>query len=181
MSTLRTNAIQTVEGKPILNSTGSIIQVVSANTGFVRQTITATTPQAITGLSATITPTSISNKILIQAMLVCSYTYVCGIHIYRNGSDLMPNHGGNSQTGGFNCYWTHYQSSQDGAGESKRSDQIFSMPIDYLDSPGTNSPLTYQIYANSGWAGASSPLYINDRNNQDMLSCSNIILTEITG
>lgn len=179
MSTLRANAIQTTSGKPLLNSTGSVIQVVSANTGFVRQSITSTTPQAITGLSASITPSSSSNKILISAMLVCSYTYVCGIHIYRNGSDLMPNHGGNNQSGGSNSYWTHYQSSQDG-GDSVRANQIFSMPIEYLDSPGTTSALTYQIYANSGWAGGSSPLYINDRVSQDMLSCSNIILMEIT-
>jgi hypothetical protein len=177
MSTLKTNAIQTVDGKPLLNSTGSVIQVVSANTGFVRQTITSTTPQAITGLSATINPTSSSNKILIQAMLVCSYTYVCGIHIYRNGSDLIPNHGETLQTGGATAYWIHYQSSQ----ETARDNQIFSMPIDYLDSPGTTSALTYQIYANSGWNGGSSSLYINDRAGQDMLSCSNIVLMEITG
>jgi hypothetical protein len=91
----------------------------------------------------------------------------------------MPNHGGNNQSGGSNCYWTHYQSSQD-SGDATRSNQIFSMPIEYLDSPGTTSTLTYQIYANSGWAGGSSPLYINDRVSQDMLSCSNIILMEIT-
>ena len=54
MSTLKTNAITTVAGKPILNSTGSIIQVQYATSGFVNQTINSVTPVALSGLSVTV-------------------------------------------------------------------------------------------------------------------------------
>ena len=42
MSTIKTNAITTVAGKPILNSTGSILQVVTTNKTDVFTTTSAT-------------------------------------------------------------------------------------------------------------------------------------------
>ena len=173
MSTLSVNEIQTTLGKPILNSTGSILQVVYANTGFNRQTITSASPTAVTGLSVTITPTSSTSKIIIDGNLRGSYTYVASFTLYRNGSPLISNHGGNSQTGtGPIADYTQYEGTS-GANYMHSNSFLFE------DSPGSTSPQTYQIYANAGWAGSVQTFYINDRNTSDMLSRSHIRAMEV--
>jgi hypothetical protein len=177
MSTLKTNAIQSIAGKPILNSTGSIIQVQYSTSGFVNQSIASATPVALTGLSVNITPTSTSSAIIITATVVASYSYVCSLHVYRNGANLIASHGGNSQTGGDRCIWTHYQSSQEG----DRENQLFCMPVMYRDFPNSTSTQTYAIHGNSGWAGAVQNTFrLNNRNTQDMLSSSYITVYEVT-
>jgi len=55
MSLIKTNAIQTLAGKPIVNSTGSVLQVVQGSTST---TATATSSFIDTGLTASITPSS---------------------------------------------------------------------------------------------------------------------------
>jgi hypothetical protein len=69
MSTIKTNAIQTVAGKPILNSTGSILQVVqTAKTDTSAYAATANTyAEFDSAFRVSITPSSSSNKILIGA------------------------------------------------------------------------------------------------------------------
>ncbi len=69
MSTIKTNAIQTVAGKPILNSTGSILQVVqTAKTDTTAYAATANTyAEFDSAFRVSITPSSSSNKILIGA------------------------------------------------------------------------------------------------------------------
>ena len=59
---LKTDTIQTNAGKPILNSSGSILQVVS---NFITSDFnTASTSFVSTGLAQAITPSSTSSKIL---------------------------------------------------------------------------------------------------------------------
>ena len=60
MSTIKTNAIQTVAGKPILNSTGSIIQTVYVRSDAFTTYAAATSGDGttISPLGLTITPTS---------------------------------------------------------------------------------------------------------------------------
>lgn len=65
MSTLKTNTIQTVDGKPILNSTGSILQVTNTVSDSVHFTTSSGT-FVPTPFSASITPTSSTNKILVM-------------------------------------------------------------------------------------------------------------------
>lgn len=68
MSILKTDAIQTVAGKPILNSTGSILQVNQLYYDTpVGQSISAQTYTDIFGMSISITPSSATNKILVYA------------------------------------------------------------------------------------------------------------------
>ena len=178
MSTLITNAVTSTAGKPLLNSTGSVLQVATGTMGFTRQSITSTSPVAVSGLSATITPKSSSNQILIVAQVTSSWTYVCGCHIYRNGSELIGNHGGNNQTGGATAYLTNYGITLSGVSDAS-ADKVYAQTIIYRDSPATTSATTYQIYMNSGWAGGQNTLYINDRASQDMLGTSYITLFEI--
>ena len=66
MSTLKTNAIQSTGGKPLLHSTGSILQVVSTYKGDHFQT-NSTSWTDITGMSCSITPSNSGNKILVWA------------------------------------------------------------------------------------------------------------------
>ena len=79
MSLIKTNAIQTLAGKPILNSTGSILQLKSVT----KTDATSTSSQTfgdVSGLSISITPSSTSSKILVIGTINCSesgdYAYV---------------------------------------------------------------------------------------------------------
>ena len=66
MSLIKTDAIQTLAGKPILNSTGSILQVVrtyNANSGYIN---TTSTSFVASGLTVTITPKASGNTILVD-------------------------------------------------------------------------------------------------------------------
>ena len=177
MSTLKTNAIQSVAGKPLLNSTGSVIQMQYSTSGFVNQAIASIAPVALTGLSVNITPTSTSSAIIIMASVTANYAYVSSLYVYRNGNNLIASHGGNGQTGGDRCIWTHYQSSQ----EPARENQIFCMPVIYRDLPNSTATQTYAIYGNSGWAGGvQSTFRLNNRSDLDMLSSSYIVVYEVT-
>jgi len=55
MSLIKTDAIQTLAGKPIVNSTGSVLQVVQGSTATA---VSATSSFVSTGLTASITPSS---------------------------------------------------------------------------------------------------------------------------
>ena len=155
MSTIKTNAIQTTAGKPILNSTGSILQVVqglktdaftvNANTGIVQ----------IAGLTASITPTSTSSKILISVSI--SHTVAQGATTY--GAVVRRNGNVDVQVG-------------DAAGSRQR----FNVPLTWagdnnqhnayawsvLDSPATTSSTTYSIWVNND---NSQLLYVNRTSN----------------
>ena len=138
MSTLRANQIQTTTGKPLLNSTGSILQVVSGN-GTIGSSTTALFPNyQPTGLTASITPTSVNSKILvIVTASVQNDVATGGVFgvIAKNGSTLH-NYGVLVE---FN-----------GAGNT-----VCCSALSYLDSPATTSSTTYsysQCVYNTGTA-----------------------------
>ena len=67
MSTIRTNAITTTAGKTILQSTGSILQVVNNNTlGGSGEITTTSSAYVNSGLSVSITPISSSSRLFVQ-------------------------------------------------------------------------------------------------------------------
>ena len=130
MSTLKTNAIQTVSGKPILNSTGSIIQVVEGILSAATSTSSGSLSPAYvaTGLTATITPTSATSKILVLVTVNIQNECAsggCFGGIYRNASALLYSSLAQFQANGNTV--TH-------AG------------INFIDSPATTSPTTYAYY-----------------------------------
>lgn len=175
--TVNNNTITVPSGHK-LYAPGSVVQVITATSGFVNQTINSATPVALTGMSATITPKFATSKILIQAMVSASWTYVSSVHIYKNGSDLIPSHaaaGTNNQSGGATALWTKYYS----GGTDSTPNQVIINPVLYWDSPGVTSATTYDIRANSGWSGGSNAFYFNNRDNLDMLSSSTLTLMEI--
>jgi hypothetical protein len=141
MSTIKTNAIQTVAGKPILNSTGSILQVVQTVKTDTFSTGTAQSWVNITGLSISITPSSTSSKILfladIQGSGAGSYSNLVFFKILRNGGDISGALG-NSRSGFNRAAAGHQRASLD-------ANSCFRAPLYYLDSPASTSAVTYQL------------------------------------
>ena len=185
MSTIKTNAITTVAGKPILNSTGSILQVVHTEktTSFTGTSVQTGAGYYIdvTGLSATITPTSSSNKILILTNMYIGATttnagYQQHFRIKRNGTAVILGAGEGSRptsTGRINMYTftTHGMMQFSGV---------------HYDSPASTSALTYQI-ALGGYTG-SPIVYLNRSetwqvlaNDYDSTPVSTLTLMEVSG
>lgn len=131
-TTISTNAITTVAGKPILNSTGSILQVVQS-THSTAATYTSTTYIA-TGLTGIITPSSTSSKILVminlQAGSYSSNVANLGIQLQRNGSGVYTTQFGYVNSVNASINMNTY------------------IGFNYLDSPAATSPLTYSIFLN---------------------------------
>jgi len=127
MSVLRTNKIYPRDGLPAGASGGGIIQVVSS-TNRTQSSTTSNSVWTAMGPSASITPTSASNKIIVQYH-VNTQNRTNGAHwlarIYRNGSTF--------QDLGLVVYAT------------TNYDNIFYVSGSYLDSPASTSSLTYDI------------------------------------
>jgi len=109
---------------------GAVLQVVSAATTTSTST-TSSSYVAVTNLTASITPSSATSKILILVNANI-YNSASGgsenaMTIYKDGADLT---GGN----GFSDSYTGL------------SDLIAQAPMMYLDSPATTSSKTYAIY-----------------------------------
>lgn len=151
MSTLAANFIQSLAGKRILNTTGGILQVQQA---FLDTTWTGTTTIAaggslITGLSLSITPTSSTNKILLFAAINGAGTATT-TQIYswfmRNSTKIGVAAAAGSRVPTASRYYLN---------DSAVSGTI---PMVYLDSPGTTSSITYSVYAGTEGAGT---IYVN--------------------
>jgi hypothetical protein len=188
MSTLRANAIQTIAGKPIVNSTGSILQVVHTP---MTDSFTGTSTQTgtgfyidVTGLSATITPSSTGNRILILTNMYVGKTttgssYQQHFRIKRNGTPIIlgAGEGGRpTSTGRINQYSTDTTSGQY---------QMFQFNGVHYDTPASTAALTYQI-ALGGYSG--SPVVFVNRsqlwqalaNDYDSTPVSTLTLMEVS-
>jgi hypothetical protein len=133
MSILKTNAITTLAGKPILNSTGSILQIVSAfkNDEF---TTSSTSYVDVTGFNATITPSSSSSKILVLITIggvSNSTTATCSFRVFRGGTWIaQPASAPGNGAGSFTSWNTTYAPTAS---------------FNFLDSPATTSATTYKL------------------------------------
>jgi hypothetical protein len=156
MSTIKTNAIQTTAGKPILNSTGSIIQVVHSRDDSTYGT-TSTSYQQITGLTPSITPSSTSNNILINLQIKFYHDPSSGIHfsIRRNGTSLI-----NADT--MSLYH---------AITTNPDYRIVSASIDILDSPASTSSVAYTLFYRSD---TGAQVYVNRPANTTFSSRSGV-------
>ncbi len=127
MSLIKTDAIQTLAGKPIVNSTGSLLQVQS---NFITSDFnTASTSFVTTGLAQAITPSSTSSKILCIVSIGSWYVSAggsCNATIYRGSTNL-----GNGT-----------------AGLMMLAVDALNIPSTgiVLDSPSTTSATTYTVY-----------------------------------
>ena len=135
MSELRTNKIYPRDGLPA-GASGGIIQVVEASISNAGATSTTSSTLVETGLEATITPSSSSNKILcIWSLQIRNDSNRSGIGLRRNSTDIFG-------------YREAYGALTGGVTQT----------FQYLDSPATTSATTYKVMfcVNSGTA------YLND-------------------
>jgi len=129
MSELRTNKIVPKDGMPSGASGGGIVQVVYAEQATE---VTSSTNTYITsGLSAIIRPSTSSNKVLIIGNLGgcdkrTGNTYM-GVSLRRNGVEVYAPEG--------QALWTN---------NTETSSQTVS--FQYLDTPGSTSDLTYEVF-----------------------------------
>jgi hypothetical protein len=127
-------------GRPMLNQTGGILQVVSSTAGG-SGAITSTSLVS-TSLTATITPSSTSSKIFVMVSGLGSITGTSNymyFTLYRNGSNIGT---------GAQPYFSDV---------SALNGYDAAMGFNYLDSPASTSALTYTVYtkvsAGTGYLG----------------------------
>jgi hypothetical protein len=176
-------------GNPILQQTGSILQVVhTQKTNSFSGTSTQTGSGFyidVTGLSATITPTSTNSKILILTNMYIGKTTAGGggyqqhFRIKRNGTAIILGDGEGGRptsTGRINTYSTDTTSGQY---------QMTMFSGVHYDSPASTSALTYQI-ALGGYT-VSPVVYVNRSetwqnlaNDYDSTPVSTLTLMEVS-
>ena len=169
MSILKTNQIQTTAGKPILHSTGGIIQVVSTYYGD-RFTTSNMSWTDISGFNVTITPSSSSNKIYLMCCMGAAGTSQSN-NDHGNGIRVLRSIGGGaySEDNKLNgpSAGSRQRATYKGSAMSYNSDHL---PGGFgfcgLDDPATTSAVTYKLQA---WPQSSSYAFHLNRspNNND--------------
>ena len=120
--------------------TGSVLQVISAtntnsaNSGFLLATSSATYTAG--ALSASITPSSTSSKILVIINTVQYRAGSSSYTVYRGSTNIGGSTNGFARLSGANSTW-------------------LPMGISYLDSPSTTSATTYQLYGRAEAGGVT--------------------------
>ena len=149
MSQIKVNSIVPAGGLPS-GSNGGILQVVQAvkTDTFSKQ---STAFADITGLSATITPSSSSNKILVEARIYLSAgtsngTSAAKLNFVRGSTNI-----GQPSSGSANHEATFYSWSSAAYMDVKT--------MNFLDSPATTSATTYKVQM--GADGTAATIYIN--------------------
>jgi hypothetical protein len=135
-----------------LNRAGNVLQVVEGSTAS--ETFTTSTSYQATNLSASITPSSASNKVLIivsSTLYIASASYAVNGTIFRGATDIASANSagvlfwGEGPTGWCKCATT------------------------FLDSPSSTSSLTYALHIKSTNAGTSAAANRNNTRNSIIL------------
>lgn len=145
MSTLNVGSIKDLTGKPLVEPTGSILQVVNTNSvGNIANVSTTSSSYVTTGFGLSITPKSASSKLLI---LVNFNSYFngggvddgCSFKLYRDNVAI------NTANSGDNL---NYNNTTPGATHSPM--QI----IHYVNSNSTNST-SFELFFVNLWGGTT--------------------------
>jgi len=143
---------------------GKVLQVIQAVKTDTFSTAAADFTD-ITGISASITPSSSSSKILIQVSIGTHDVSAAAVIHYRLMRDSTPIGLGDSST------QTTFASTID-------NDRGEGQGMMYLDSPSSTSSINYKL---QGYPSGSSTLYINYREGAGYYTISTITLMEIAG
>jgi hypothetical protein len=137
MSLLKVTNITDTSGSGSAYAKGHVVQVVSAslNTASIS---TATSFTSI-GLTASITPSSSSSKILVSASVACSFAGVdslrrANLSLFRGATNLSTPAAAGSRSGGFGA-------PRNAAGAA----EMTVVSPSFLDSPSSTSALTYSV------------------------------------
>lgn len=153
-----------------LHAPGTIVQVQTVRSGPARQTISSTSPVAISGLSIAFTPKFATSKIIIVSNVVHSKGYVMSFGYYKGGSKVVSTSGyTNSNEPNMNV--TYY----DGNGNGSLVNSTIMHEEDALNTTAR----TYTLRATSGWSGTTYTMYINSRSTNDMASFSYMTVYEV--
>ena len=151
--------------------TGSVLQVIQGTPKSDTFSTTSTTLVDITGLSATITPSSSSNKILVFVDLHIGYSIYAGVvHLLRGSTKIYAGDGGLSRGG---LYSNVYASP---------GNALIPVTAVCLDSPATTSATTYKLQTATYGGGTQ---YVNrtgddiNESTRDGRTVSTITLMEI--
>ena len=152
-----------------------VLQVVYADVTATTFTTTSSTMTDITGLSATITPSSTSSKILIQVMI--SY----GPHTSNHAGIGLKR--GSTQIGSSTGASGNQQNSITGLSGTDAASRLDSVFMQYQDSPSTTSATTYQVTVSnrSGHNFTLNKTHDDGNNDYEFYGISTITLTEIAG
>jgi hypothetical protein len=124
--------------RPILKQSGSILQVQSTSYGG---TFTSTSTSYVdVGLSVSITPSTTSSKILVMANIMAGSTPYNVLVAWRFVRDSTAIGLGNSTSG-------YTQTTMGNMRDSFDANSAFCVPMQYLDSPGLTSAITYKVQA----------------------------------
>ena len=166
-------------GNPILHQTGSILQVVqTVKTNTFSTSSGTASPATITDFSASITPSSTSNKIFVHVHigeLSGNSDTTWGIFMFRNGTKIFSGDAAGSRALGT------IAGGIPSTGGTWRGNPA---SILYLDSPSSTSSVTYTFALGSN---SSSVVYFNrdgrdtDNGNDATRTASSIILMEVVG
>tara|TARA_B100000767_G_C19467176_1_gene410541 strand:- start:153 stop:662 length:510 start_codon:yes stop_codon:yes gene_type:complete len=160
------NTISAITALPAAIPTGKVLQVVSAT--ISSQVAIASTSYTDTGITAAITPSSTSNKILV--MVAIEYTAYAdnngeiksNAKIVRGSTDVFES------VGVFG--------SQVGTGSAGYQQTWGTLPLSYLDSPSSTSAVTYKVTAKNIRTSGNRQLKIN----HDSTGKSTITLMEVS-
>ena len=155
--------------------TGSVLQVVS-NTKTDTFSTTASSFTDVTGLFATITPTSATSRILVILSIagVNGTTTGSTARIARNGTGIgVATSAGSRNAGGTAEMY------------NARTDTFYTYTSIVLDSPATTSAITYSAQIIVGSGGAYTTFVISSsadtNNNANSRGASSITVMEIAG
>jgi hypothetical protein len=153
MSQLRVNTITNAGGTGSTYAPGHVVQVVSVTKTdtFIATLGGGDGRASITGLTASITPSSVSSKILVLVMVnVSTAADQFSLVLTRNSTDVaIGNADGNRQRRS-----AFAQPGPDGySGEN--------VSIHFLDNPSSTSTLTYGVDAGNALAGLTKVVAVN--------------------
>ena len=156
-SVLKVNSIQTTAGKPVLNSSGSVLQVKQTTKTDV-QSIQSTTLLEIGDLNLTITPSSTSSKILLMAAPSLSCYGHADAKLTRTvggtATDLLK--GDQVGSNRIRSHWHAYKVTNFNTTYENET-----AVMHYLDSPNTTSEITYKVLVGTPNDASSYIVYIN--------------------
>ena len=173
------NASAAIAGTKISGSFGKVLQVVQA-TKTDASSWSASQTRVDTGLSASITPSSASNKILILWQLNIGYDNSLNqwfIHLDRGGTEINLGDAAGSKKRANSTHNVYSGTAQDFMAVTTSGM--------FLDSPSTTSSTTYKLQHSGATTGGT--FYINrssrdgDYTYYDGRFVSNIILMEVAG
>ena len=175
MSQLKVNSIVPVGGLPS-GANGGIIQVIQTKKTSVF-TWSSNGNTEITGMGVTITPSSSSNKILIQCEIGASGMYNSAFPLFfvlYKGSSVISGALGDELSNGQQVCTTYNKSYEYYTGSSTS--------FAYLDSPATTSATTYKLFGQRHSDGGTAYFNTTPRqiNNRYALSLSTITAFEVS-